>query len=774
MRLLKNDEHGGLGIGADAEEVTFANLVTGDGKAKRGYEKIRFCGQQVKQDGLQYFWVDTCCIDKTDKAELSHAIRSMFHWYQNAAKCYVYLSDVSTRKRRPGDMSTGFTREHAFRSSRWFTRGWTLQELLAPSNVEFFSRGWEWLGNKISLKSWISQTTSISPEALDGAPLSQFSVNDERLRWKEGRVTKHEEDEAYSLQGILDVKLAPVYGEGAAGAFRRLMDEIDNSKRCVRDIHSTDPCTDRKRIEETIGGLLADPYRWVLKNPTFQQWQLDLHSRLLQQPALVAHIRKRYDQAGKSVFEDANAWVVLIEIFADMLQDSILRITYILIDALDECVTDLPKLLRFVAKQSSVCSRVKWIVSSRNCAVDVFIQRKVDQLSHEKQYKAEDRSAVLQHLTSNANGTFLWVAWVCQDLRATPKWNVSKKLALLPPGIYAFHKRMMQQVSESDSAEICQQVLASIAILYRPVTVLELAALVTPLKDLVHDLESVREIVTLCGSFLTLREDKVYFVHQTAKDFFLANTSDEVFPHGTEAAHYAIFSRSLSILSETLHRDMICMEALGTPIDDVQPPDPDPLATSRYPCVYWIEHLYHSNDMSQANGISDAQVMFVINKFLSTKYLYWLEGLSLCRSIAKGIVSMGELCSIVRERQDDDKLTKLVQDARRVIMYHKGAIESYPLQTYASALVFSPTGSTIRRLFQHEASEEVTIKPAMSRGWSACLQTLEGHCSNVNSVTFSHGLASGSEDGTVRIWDANNGQCLRTLENHGERAMAFA
>ena len=98
---------------------------------------------------------------------------------------------------------------------------------------------------------------------------------------------------------------------------------------------------------------------------------------------------------------------------------------------------------------------------------------------------------------------------------------------------------------------------------------------------------------------------------------------------------------------------------------------------------------------------------------------------------------------------NQDRLAQLVQDARRFIMYHKGAIEGYPLQTYASALLFSPTGSLIRQLFQHEEPEAISIRPAMSDGWSACLQTLEGHSSWVMSVAFSHDstrLASASGD----------------------------
>jgi WD40 repeat protein len=112
-------------------------------------------------------------------------------------------------------------------------------------------------------------------------------------------------------------------------------------------------------------------------------------------------------------------------------------------------------------------------------------------------------------------------------------------------------------------------------------------------------------------------------------------------------------------------------------------------------------------------------------------------------------------------------------------MYHRGAIESYPLQVYASALLFSPTKSLIRRLFQHEEPKGITIKPSMSDEWSACLQTLEGHSEKVTSVVFSHDsarLASASGDGTVKIWDASSGACLHTLKGHSDwvRSVVFS
>lgn len=155
---------------ADSQEVTFQDLMNGVGRSKNGYRKIQFCGEQAKRDGLRCFWVDSCCIDKSNLTELSTAINSMFRWYHNAAICYVYLSDVSTDK-----LST-------FKRSRWFTRGWTLQELLAPRSIESFSRDRTRLGDRDSLEHQIHEVTGIAVQALRGSPLSQFSIN-ERMSW---------------------------------------------------------------------------------------------------------------------------------------------------------------------------------------------------------------------------------------------------------------------------------------------------------------------------------------------------------------------------------------------------------------------------------------------------------------------------------------------------------------------------------------------------------------------------------------------------------------
>jgi len=148
---------------------------------------------------------------------------------------------------------------------------------------------------------------------------------------------------------------------------------------------------------------------------------------------------------------------------------------------------------------------------------------------------------------------------------------------------------MLQQICESDDADICLRVLAVVAVLYRPVTVAELTALVEQLDNFVNDLELVREIVSLCGSFLTLRDDTVYFVHQSAKDFLLEKASNKVFPYGNELVHQDVFSKSLAVLHKTLRRNMYKLQEPGCSVENVKPPILDPLAVSWYPCVYWID-----------------------------------------------------------------------------------------------------------------------------------------------------------------------------------------
>lgn len=240
--------------GKDEEEVTFHEVGSKPSETKAGHAKIELCGRQAERDGWQHFWVDTCCIDKANHTELSKAITSMYRWYQNAQICYVYLADVLSE---PGDSGHQSDRcwKSSFRKSRWFTRGWTLQELLAPKELMFYSRNWERLGTKSELKELLLEITNIPTLALDGQPLSQFPII-ERMRWSQGRKTKVKEDQAYCLLGIFDVYMYLNYGEGD-NAFRRLQKEIDLQPGGEDTVHSYDRLSNVRNEIRSLGLCLA-------------------------------------------------------------------------------------------------------------------------------------------------------------------------------------------------------------------------------------------------------------------------------------------------------------------------------------------------------------------------------------------------------------------------------------------------------------------------------------------------------------------------------------
>jgi hypothetical protein len=210
---------------ADEYETSYEDLNSGIFKSQASVDKIRFCVEQAHKDGLEYSWIDTCCIDKSSSAELQESITLMFSWYRNAEKCYVYMTDVSLTEKEAKQQKSSDAWKQAFCHSRWFTRGWTLQELLAPKSVQFFSAQGVELGDRKSMENQIHEITEIPIEALQGHALTKFSVA-ERLSWAEKRSTKRKEDKAYSLLGLFGIFMPLLYGEGE-NAFSRLKQEIE-------------------------------------------------------------------------------------------------------------------------------------------------------------------------------------------------------------------------------------------------------------------------------------------------------------------------------------------------------------------------------------------------------------------------------------------------------------------------------------------------------------------------------------------------------------------
>ena len=260
----------------DQEEVTFQHMRDGPDaacKLLKGFAKIEGCCQQATLAGYDWVWIDTCCIDQSSVAEVSEAINSMYGWYQRSAVCFVYLSDVPRFR---------------LTDSRWFERGWTLQELIAPEYVEFYTADWMEIGTKSSLEDIITSATGISADVLRGGSPRNYTAA-ERLSWAAGRRTRKPEDQAYWLMGLFDINMPILYGEGSR-AFERLQQEILKQSEDF-SILAWSPTANNNIVSYSTNVLATEP-------------------AVFKRPDLVSHLPSTafgFDDAESMIFADVGA-----------------------------------------------------------------------------------------------------------------------------------------------------------------------------------------------------------------------------------------------------------------------------------------------------------------------------------------------------------------------------------------------------------------------------------------------------------------------------------
>lgn len=389
---------------------------------------------------------------------------------------------------------------------------------------------------------------------------------------------------------------------------------------------------------------------------------------IIQRPSLIRHVRKKYDHIGRALFEESDPWDHLSAIFINILRDLRGTTTYLIIDALDEC-TDLERLIGFILGFLPEYSHVKWLVSSREThiikrflrsndfqmglsidlkesvsAIDdigTYIDERVSQLKFLQDNHALQE--LIRHtLRQKSNGSFLWVSLVILQLQTIESGDVEAVTNAVPTDLEGIYAQMLDQIHKLYERKYCLLVLAAATLAYRPLHLLELAV-VSGLPSV--NTERVGEFVKMCGSFLTLRDDHIYMIHASARDYLYQNYSSLQLA-GVAQRHVDITRHSFSAIA-TLEKNIYSIDFGFRPeYLDSQPVHPDPLTPVRYSCIFWADHICQNiNDPECKEALTDDGVVL---RFLKTQFLRWLECLSLSRSLSAGIKSIRELQQVVR------------------------------------------------------------------------------------------------------------------------------
>ena len=406
-------------------------------------------------------------------------------------------------------------------------------------------------------------------------------------------------------------------------------------------------------------------------------WMLLRHQR-----SLIRHL-DMFKDLGSKLFDTRTSFYSLEDIFKSMLKDEALERTYLVIDALDECKREEPgllQLLKLISEISEKNDKVKWLVSSRNepeienvleesmirtrlslelnaqsvgSAVKVYIDYKLSELAkrYQKDYATSEHEQikgvldeVAKEVHVRAKGTFLWVALVFEQIKSCEADELLDCVRDMPLGLNSMYGQMMLQVDKRNDAAKCKKVLLTMVNTYRPIHLSELLTLAELPRPAIP-----QKIIKNCGLLgITKNDNIIYFVHQSAKDYLIkhihSDISSKIFPHGQAEGHRTIFSQSLKAMSTTLQRDVYNLQHPGISITEVKTPNPDPLFSIRYACIYWIDHLFEITSGHDKVGLCDNGT---IDVFLRKHFLHWLEALSLLESISHGVLAIAKLSRLL-------------------------------------------------------------------------------------------------------------------------------
>ncbi|KAK6499526.1 hypothetical protein TWF506_004156 [Arthrobotrys conoides] len=478
---------------------------------------------------------------------------------------------------------------------------------------------------------------------------------------------------------------------------------------------------------------------------------------------LAIHLQKRYDLIGP-------------ENFSSMVD-------------INECFVDNQDLMAFIRRSVEHSPRIKWLLSSRpnqdilsnhgtqkicaeilleenqdsiDVAIAAYIGVKVTELDIQKHYRLQDKEDLENALREKCGGTFLWVHLACKELESSHALSCETLSILeqMPLELTSVYTRMLEQIKHLDikTCGRCFDILATAAVVYRPLRLEEMGSIAIRTDHL----PDVERLLRLCGSFLSIENHSVHFIHQSAKDYLVSEHSGLFTTAGTSSRHKTIFDACILTLSNPaiLKKDLAGIGWPGTLYSEITEKQRSSVRNIEYTCCYWARHLESfTTPTTEARPIS---------KFFHDYFLHWLEALAILGTLSDALSQIDILQAI---KWDDNGLQEIVLDAREFLMHNFSRIEQSPLQIYSSALIFTPRRSLTRVMGTHKLSKwlDPGIGGSSAETWDPSQKLiLQGLQYRVESATY-------SPDGkfvaalcpfypgqplTVKVWNALTGLSL--------------
>ncbi|KAL7928950.1 quinon protein alcohol dehydrogenase-like superfamily [Trichoderma chlorosporum] len=459
-------------------------------------------------------------------------------------------------------------------------------------------------------------------------------------------------------------------------------------------------------------------------------------SMLERQVSVLSKIQAKYEDR----LEGPNAWVVLCEIFEAVIQDPSFKESIFVVDALDECLENTTNLLRFIVQTSD---RTKWLISSRNekviepelrsipssrilslehaeytsKSIEIYITSRIKEVEALEEDEELWRKT-LNTLKEKAMGTFLWVSLVVEQLRDAAHWEVEDVLEEVPEGLESLYGLILSQASgrlKRKGQEACQILLSIVTAAERPLHLMELYTFMS--YQWVHftsgvNLQDLKSITKDCGSIFSIRDNIVYFIHQSAKDYIVK----EKFSMGLHYQHLKMFQASTAAMSRDLKYDMYNLKSPGIHINEIEPQRPDPMGPIKYCCLFWAQHLLSYYRFAE-ESVQNPDINAMLYKFLKKTFLSWVESLALMRSLPLALDIFQKLKYLIdrstqtseSENNDSQATNQLSQgkelhifinDGYSLLLHSRYAVMEWPLQLYFSGLAFEPKDSVIRHTFE--------------------------------------------------------------------------